>query len=338
MRERSKVLKILNRSIALAIFLVTCIFIWQRVFGDGGAGRMAESIRDISHRRNVASGLYLIFFLMVVNWVLETVKWRYLVTKVESVSFFRSFAAVMTGITVSSFLPNRSGEFLGRIYILRTTSRIEGILITLVGSMSQLLVTILAGTAALLVLVPQLFPGSPFASGYLYACIAVPAIVTDLLLLLLWFRLPLLNTLKERLLRNRLRRFRKFFHIFALYGNRDLGRVLLLSVARYAVFSAQFYLLLQLFGVTVSYPWAMALIALVYFIMAIIPTVALTELGVRGSVAIYLFGLWSAKAGLPAGSADAGVFAASTLLWMVNIAIPALAGAVFAFKLRFFRS
>ncbi len=337
MRERSKVLKILNRSIALAIFLLTCLFIWQRVFGNGGATRMLDSFREMNLRKDVTSDLTLVVFLMAVNWVLETVKWRFLVEKVEDVSFFRAFAAVMAGVTVSSFMPNRSGEFLGRIYILQTTSRIEGILITLVGSMSQLLVTVVAGSIALLILVPQLFPGSPFASGYLYACVAVPAIVLDLLLLLLWFRLPLLNTLKERILRNRLRRFRKFLHVFALYSNRDLGRVLVLSIARYAVFSTQFYLLLQFFGVTLPYPWALALIALVYFIMAIIPTLALTELGVRGSVAIYLFGLWASRAGLPAGSTDAGVFAASTLLWTINIAIPALAGALFAFKLRFFR-
>ena len=74
-----------------------------------------------------------------------------------------------------------------------------------------------------------------------------------------------------------------------------------------------------------------------YFIMAIIPTIALTELGIRGSVALYFFGIYAGRFPVLEGTANIGVFAASTILWMINLGIPALIGTIFVFRLQFFR-
>jgi len=79
------------------------------------------------------------------------------------------------------------------------------------------------------------------------------------------------------------------------------------------------------------------LISLIYFTMAIIPTIALTELGIRGSVALYFFGLYVGKFPLIDGTNNIGVFAASTILWMINVGLPALIGSIFVFRLQFFR-
>jgi hypothetical protein len=92
-----------------------------------------------------------------------------------------------------------------------------------------------------------------------------------------------------------------------------------------------------MFGLHITYFDALVLISLVYFIMAVIPTIALTELGIRGSVAIYFFGLYLAKFPGIMTTENVGVFAASTLLWMINLGIPALIGTVFVFRLQFFR-
>jgi hypothetical protein len=71
--------------------------------------------------------------------------------------------------------------------------------------------------------------------------------------------------------------------------------------------------------------------------MAIIPTIALTELGIRGSVALYIFGLYSGQVLPVSGANSLGIFAASTLLWTINLGIPALIGTIFVFRLQFFR-
>jgi uncharacterized membrane protein YbhN (UPF0104 family) len=337
MKNISKVQKIVNLLLQFLIFVLACLFIWHQVFRRTDLPGLLSEFSNQFAAPGFRNGMAMVLLLMVVNWGLEAGKWKYLIGKVERIPFLRSFQAVLAGITVSSFIPNRVGEFLGRIYILRKASRIEGILITLVGSMSQLLITILAGSVALLVALPRFLPGTSLSHGYLYLSLATLILTLDVMLVLAFFKLSFLATLKERILRNRLKRLRKFFRVFTFYHNREMAVVILLSLSRYLVFSTQFFLLLGMFGLQIAYPMAIMLIALTYFIMAVVPTVAFTELGVRGSVALYVFGLWFGTGEAMPETASLAVFAASTLLWIINIGIPALAGTVFVFRLKFFR-
>ena len=55
----------------------------------------------------------------------------------------------------------------------------------------------------------------------------------------------------------------------------------------------------------------------VFLLTTLVPTMALTELGVRGSVALAL---------IPGDAA--GVLASTVLIWTINLAVPALLGAV----------
>ena len=334
-KNRSKVRKILNRLIRLVIFIAACVFIFRQVLMKNDLASLAAILeKDIQHPEFL-TGLVLVFLLMPGNWGIEAIKWRFLIRKVEDTGFLKSFQAVLTGISISSFTPNRVGEYFGRVFILNTASRIEGILITVVGSMSQLLVTLLAGSAAFLVFVPRHAGDSLFGHGYFYFGLTALIIMLDLMLLALYFRIPLLVSLRDRLQLPILKRFRKFFRVFGLFRSRELAGVVLLSFARYLVFSTQFYMLLLLFGVKIPYFQALTLIALVYLIMTILPTVAITELGVRGSVAMYIFGLGM---GSP-GATDTGfaVFMASAALWVINLVIPALAGSLLVFRLQFVR-
>jgi uncharacterized membrane protein YbhN (UPF0104 family) len=109
--------------------------------------------------------LVFVVLLMVVNWMLEALKWQKLISKIEKVSLLQSVVAVLTGVTISSFTPNRVGEYFGRAFILKKASHIEGILITILGSMSQLLITILTGSLAFLLFLPVFMPGAEFIRG-----------------------------------------------------------------------------------------------------------------------------------------------------------------------------
>ncbi|MBE9468956.1 MAG: hypothetical protein IMY72_11655, partial [Bacteroidetes bacterium] len=58
----------------------------------------------------------------------------------------------MSGVTVSIFTPNRVGEFGGRIFVLKRKNRVSAIFATIVGSFSQLIITIVVGLISLIVL------------------------------------------------------------------------------------------------------------------------------------------------------------------------------------------
>ncbi|MBN1199219.1 MAG: flippase-like domain-containing protein [Bacteroidales bacterium] len=337
MINTTKIGKIYNKLLQVVILLITYWFIYDQVFYRKNIPGIVKAFREDFCSQDFTWMMILVILLMFVNWGVEAIKWRYLMAKIERIGFWKSYQAVLTGVTVSSFTPNRIGEYFGRVFILQTGSRVEGILITVIGSMSQLLITILTGSLALLAFIPLFLTHYWNYNGYLYYAIVALVVGFDILILGFYLNVSFLSTLKEKLLRNGLKKIRKFFRIFAFYHNRELIRVLIYSFIRYVIFSFQFFVLLRIFGVQIPYPDAMMLISLIYFVMAVIPTIALTELGIRGSVALYFFGIYFSGMDRLSEQINFGILAASTILWAINLGFPALLGSLFVFRLKFFR-
>jgi uncharacterized membrane protein YbhN (UPF0104 family) len=281
---------------------------------------------------------------MILNWGIEALKWSLLIRKIEKIAWIRSFKAVLTGVAVSSFTPNRVGDYFGRVFILEKAARIEGIFVTIVGSMSQLLVTFLAGTSCIFLLFlghHEILLDFFNIPSYLYTWFlwggGILILGLDVLFVLLFLNISLLDTLASRLKGKVLEKITSYIHVLSAYATRELVIVILLSALRFFVFSTQMFLLLRAFAVDIPYLNAMVIIGVIFFAITLIPTVAIAELGIRGSVSLFLIGVYYGNpADMPDGIAM-GVVAASTSLWLINLAIPALVGAIFAFNLKFFR-
>ena len=93
---------------------------------------------------------------MFVNWSLEALKWKISVQSVQPVSFFRSLKAIFSGVSFSVTTPNRTGEYFGRVLYMDEGNRLRVISLTILGSISQLLVTIFFGLLGLLILQPDI--------------------------------------------------------------------------------------------------------------------------------------------------------------------------------------
>ena len=128
---------------------------------------------------------------------------------------------------------------------------------------------------------------------------------------------------------NFLKKYQKYNQVFSFYSSSELLEVLFYSVARYIVFTTQFFILLQLFEVDIGYINSMILIMTMLLVVSVIPTIAITEIGVRGSVAVFLFGLISSNI--------VGILSATFVMWVINLLLPALLGTLFIFTLKFFR-
>ena len=108
-------------------------------------------------------------------------------------------------------------------------------------------------------------------------------------------------------------------HIWDSCTSGDLLRVWGLSFLRYGVFTLQSVLLLRIVEVPASFAELAGLTALSYFFITLIPSIALGELGIRGSVNLALFGY--------AGALPSDILPATFALWAINLALPALFGA-----------
>ena len=87
--------------------------------------------------------------LMLVNWGIEARKWQVVIRKIQPISFFQSWKAIHSGVTLSFFMPNRIGEYVGRVLYIEEGKRIEAASLTILCSMAQLLVTWVAGIAGI---------------------------------------------------------------------------------------------------------------------------------------------------------------------------------------------
>jgi len=259
------------------------------------------------------------------------------ISPLEKINLWVSLKAVLTGVSVSMFMPNRVGDYLGRVFILKKADRLQAVISTIVGSMSQLITTLVFGSVALLIAFPKYLDLAEQINFWIYLGIWAVVVIGDFTIVFFYLNFGAFSAVIKRISGKGYERIKKYADVFSLYKSTDMLFVLSISILRYLVFSFQFFLLLLLFKVEVGYFDAMVLISLVYLAMAIIPTIALTEIGVRGSISLFVFqhhfetvGFWSPEIAI-------GVVSASSILWLFNIIFPAIIGLIFVFNLRFFR-
>ncbi len=292
-----------------------------------------DSLLQVWHSLNGADDwkIGIVLLLMFINWGLEARKWQLAVKRVEDIRFFNSFRAIFAGTTLGFFTPNRMGEYLGRMWFIREGRRLRSISLTLVCSMAQLLVTLSAGCVGIYFLRQDVLinPYESSSMSWWLLVIQYAAIFSVLLLSLLYFRLSWLIRLVEKLPINE--RWVRNIRVLDNFNATHLLRILSLSVIRYLVFMLQYYILLNVFGVSVNWWQTFWSISVVFLMMAIIPTLAfLTELGVRWKASIQLVSVYSNNL--------AGIFASSVTIWAINLVIPALIGSLLILGIKFFRN
>lgn len=325
-RHPGRYYKNISLFIKLAIVVLAFGFIYKQVFYRPDSARLLGELDGILLEPPYFL-LVLSMLLVFLNWGIEAWKWKLLVSKSEIISLGYAAKAVLSGVTIGAFTPNRFGEFAGRIFYLRKTDRVDGILMTFAGGTAQLLVTIVAGCIAFIAFMFFAPPGFILHDKeLLYIIVALLTLLT-IVAMLVYFNI---SVLAARIARIRLlRKFEEHILLLSSYSRAELVNVFLLSLMRYIVFSFQFFLMLKVFGVDTGAGNAFIAIGLNYLIIAVVPTVALAELGIRGSAALASIGLYS--------NDHLAIIAASFSLWIINIALPAIAGAVFVFGLKFFR-
>ena len=312
--------KYLSIIIKIVIVFFSFYFIYHQLVENKSFEELDISVLIDTVKKNK---VYLVgvILMMFLNWLVEALKWRYMISKIENISIMTAFRAIFTGITVSTFTPNRIGEYGGRVFCLEQGDRIKAVFITVLCSMSQLLVTILYGSISLFILFDEILIDKTFLSVSLL-------ILLNLFLLFSYFNIShIVNFLgKFKLIKS----FKKYLEVLVMYNYKDLFIAFIYSNTRYFIFSLQFIILLHVFGINISFMDAILSVMLIFFFITITPTITIAEIGVRGSVAIFVLGLFSSN--------DIAILSSTTLLWLINLIIPAIIGSFFIFSLKFFRS
>jgi hypothetical protein len=268
--------------------------------------------------------------LVFVNWGIESRKWQLVVRGLERINYFVAFKAVLAGVTLSLNTPNRIGEYGGRILYISEGNRIKAISLSIAGSMSQLIVTLIMGCGGLIFIITTKQPYVESIIGlsffWIKTLLFISALVASLLLLI-YFRLSWLIKVIEKI-----PPFVKYAHYVSVLENfhvKELLRLLSLSFFRFLVFVIQYILLLQVLMVKIEWIQGFWIISILFLVMAIVPSFAIADLGIRGKFSTELLSLYSAN--------TIGILGTTFGIWFVNLFIPAIAGSILILSIKIFK-
>ncbi len=264
--------------------------------------------------------LVAVMLLMVLNWSIEAGKWRLLLKGTEEFSLLRSLQSVLTGVAVSVITPNRIGEYMGRILYLKNVNKIQGITVTIIGSFAQLIITGFLGLSGLIYYI------SHIKQGNWLTILLISSVILCGSLTYFYFHLYKIIEWTKGI--PFLRKIRIYLEIVKRFDQKQLLYILFLSLIRYIVYTVQFLLLLQVMMVFAPLVDLIFTIWLIFWAMAIVPTIAIAEIGVRGETALYFL--------LPLSANQLGIVSSSLMLWLINLIIPALIGCLFVYKMKIY--
>lgn len=273
---------------------------------------------------------WLVIILAFANWGLEARKWQVLMKNLEPLSYWVALKGILSGVALSLNTPNRIGEYGGRVLYVKEGNRARSVSLSIAGSICQLTITILMGCGGLLFLLGITHTNESTVIGLSFFWIKTLLLLSafaSVILLLFLFRLSWIIKLVERI-----PVFLKYIHyINALdeFTPKVMLRLLFLSFLRYIVFVIQYVLLLHVFKVEVGWQQGFWLITILHLVMAIVPTFAIADIGIRGKFSIELLSLYTVN--------TVGIIGTTFGIWLINLFVPALAGSFFILRKKIFK-
>lgn len=260
-----------------------------------------------------SKGFLVIIILLLftdANWLLEMFKWKKLASIEKKITFLEAYEQCFSSLTASIITPNRIGEYGAKALYFEKRIQKKIMLLNLIGNLSQLTISIFFGVFGFLFLVKNY--------SYQFPEINVLKIFFSILILII--AIIFRRKLKLYKIENYLKNISRKVYI----------EILALSFLRYVFFSHQFIFLLRIFSVEIDYFTALKLLLCMYFMASIIPSIAIFDWAIKGSIAVWLFSF--------AGVNEITIITITAIMWMLNFAIPAIIGSIFVLNFKLEKS
>jgi hypothetical protein len=314
--------KLLSYLIKAAVLVLAFVFVYHQYLEKGDKLKNFEILVSHIDHQQVIITMSAIILLMVVNWVLESFKWKYLTRDIQPMSTFQAIEAVFCGLTWAIFTPNRLGEYAGRVLFLPNRKRVFGVFAMAVGAYGQNFITNVLGLISVVWFINTFVHLQPL----FYWGIILGATGFTIFIIIVYFHIVWVTDILDKI--PYIKKFRRFFDIMARYKKSELIKIMFFCLARYAVFSFQYYLIFHLLIPELPAVQMMLMVFIMLFVQSALPSLDLFEVFVRNGTAIYLFHFITDQ--------KIAVGAAVTSIWLINLIIPAILGSVFVFNLKFF--
>jgi len=251
----------------------------------------------------ITAGLLLI--MAFYNRFFEILKWQNLVSNFMHISIPEATKQVLGAFTASIFTPNGIGEYGAKAMFFEKKYSRKVVFLNLLCNGIQMVITVIFGTA-----------------GLLYFNLKHNIVSTKIIFIILVVAgLLVIAGFALRKFKVKGYSFQRVTEKIRDIPKRIHRKNFILAMCRYLIFSHQYYLILVIFNVDLPYWTVMATICSVYFLSSSLPTFQFLDFAVKGSVAVYFFGLLGINEWIP-------IFA-TTLIWILNVVLPVAIGSYY---------
>ncbi|MFT5892751.1 MAG: hypothetical protein ACI9Y7_002863 [Dokdonia sp.] len=301
-----KATQFLGYSVKILILAVAIFFVWKRIAQD--TIPILENFKGHFISLFTYSNIAILLLLSILNWLFEVLKWKTLANYCAAISTKESIKQVLKAHITSLITPAKIGEYGAKALFFPAHQRKQVLFLTLLGNGYQMLATTIFGSIGIGICVFMLFP----ALSWYY-------IVTLLLGIPLVYLTPrILDKVRWSIKGYSWQRIQQFMKTIA---SSNKQKAWVFSFVRYLLFAHQFYFLLTLFQVDVSYPLSMGLITTMYLISSLVPMLQLFDVVIKTGVAVAIFS-WIA-------APEITIVAITFLMWLFNGVLPILPGSYF---------
>ena len=262
------------------------------------------------HKNYSLGGIAFLLLLSVLNRFFEILKWKNLVFFLHKISLPEATKQVLGALTAGLFTPNGVGEYAGKALFFEKSKAKIIVFLNLICNGIQMILSVVFGVFGLLY----------FNANYNIITSKTVSIlfgICFLVFIILFFskRINIKGYSIEKLI-HKINEIPKSIH----------QKNIFLAICRYLVFSHQYYFLFLAFDVDLPYLTLMATIASVYFLASSLPTFQFLDFAVKGSVAVYFFGILGVNEWI--------VIFISTLMWFLNVVLPVVIGSYYVMNFK----
>ena len=255
-------------------------------------------------------GIAFILLLSVLNRYFEILKWQNLAQTIKPISVGESAKQVLSAVTAAIFTPNGLGEYGAKVLFFEKQNAKEVIFLNLICNGIQMVLTVIFGIFGLLYF------------NSLFQVISSKTVV------LLFAALVLLVSILFSARRIQIKGYslQRLGQKINLLPKKVHQRNIFLAICRYLVFSHQYYFLFLAFDVDLPYLTLMSGITATYFLASSLPTFQFLDFAVKGSVAVYFFGLLGVNEWI--------VVFIAMLMWFLNVVLPVIIGSYYVLNFK----
>ena len=248
--------------------------------------------------------------LSVLNRFFEILKWQNLVSYLRPISIKEATKHVLAALTASIFTPNGIGEYAGKALYFDKSETKKIIFLNLINNGIQMLLSTVFGIFGLLYFNANYEIIKPKTVAIVFGVFAV------LILASFFFKTFSIKGYS----------LEKFIHKINQVPKKIHQKNIFLGVSRYLIFSHQYYFLFVAFDVHLPYFILMSAIASVYFLASSLPTFQFLDFAIKGSVAVFFFGMLGVNEWI--------VIFISTLMWFLNVVLPVAIGSYYVLNFK----